>query len=572
MTSELPAATGETLSPTRHTFRLLDVPPSYYRVKAGWQADQATGLLGLTIIPPSEFGAPLTQSPPETLPLEVATVIEQSVSMLRDHFHISQNFPGDEDDPLLDVETECQRVREFGEVCARADTLITNRRDGEKLMYKVMAFHMRMRYGIELVAVNTHSEETLKSGNVMERLFDFLSSGELNVTMREALENMPSTLMWIISQEEYFLERGAKVPDKLQLTGTAMIHLAMALESAPEFYRGADHILRADYARALVFARDAHMRLIAPSLAGHTNAKLAEITGIESYGNRFYALAHHTPMLGFAKDIIGTCLQENASVQGAEWQDPEHTVMYESSAKGWWGIVENFVSKLDVQERIGSVASRLFDKSNVAEEGKRNRFRLANATVYADVLDNLVREHPHDPEIQTLLRDLDRFISQTPDHAGMRLVVGSNAWQTAYRTISSDVTNAGVNFAVTYTDGRTEPACYLPLSEVETLLTGGEISKHVDPPIQKLLEEIVRGIPPTLSISKKISLLLERWHEYFAKDGSHPFAAVFWRGSTTYASGQQAPTELQLSPYSIAPWNWHARGSYKDLDPNATAT
>ncbi|MFO0703522.1 MAG: hypothetical protein U0525_02240 [Patescibacteria group bacterium] len=323
-----------------------------------------------------------------------------------------------------------------------------------------------------------------------------------------------------------------------QLVFTASLHDVATLEQPPNDYKLEDHETRSLMSRTLVLARDTHFSFLYPNIATLAQKTMHEVTGFNSYGCEFYALSHFQQ---FSKDI------RDLNGDG---------VALESSFKGWWGIVENFFSDQNISKSVEDLAKKYNMKT------PQYRFRLPEAMVRANILDELMSHHGRDESVIDLTNKLQEKIRSTKDLTRSRLVFDALSWKKA-----EDKLDIGDELVFVVKRNGTKVFTSFNIGEVQNLLNN-EL-----PDSSRLTEFLhAEGIEGKFS---SIPELMATWQNSHSQE-DEAFVSIFKNTKTKFEDDDQTqlPFEIQLTPFEevdlkglhtkIAANNWRARGSYKE--------
>jgi hypothetical protein len=482
------------------------------------------------------------------------------------------------------TQTEFEQYQKFADSAVRAEMLITGGQSDWMLANHAIVYFLSNDLPSlkDQISVDSNSPEdrVLQGMAAIEASMGDVphpsSTPVYELIIRSNPVTGPIFLLYCIAKETMIGHKIASPGEdkELQYAQVFISKAVSALGSAEkpnDRYAPESHQVRAWQSRALVLLRDAHFNFLNPSLSQMANRAIGDITKIPDAGNRLYAGAHYPLCDEFCAELV-TAAAAPQNVTDTQWRDSEDIGMVESSAKGWWGVVENFIADPKIVSSIQSLAEK-YGLSHASITPDQYRLRMANVMIYADHFDNLLRLHPDDTEVQNLVSRFTKYAANVPDYSRMRFVVGNRKWQEALAVYQKKPENTFILFALTMDDGHTD-AWKVPLSDLARY-----ISEEVDVPddmrevVNKIKESMAQAGITYDATGGDIRPIMAAWHKANSVDPEmHPFCSVFYQGNASW--NQNVALEVQLAPHSythpqtgeiieISRPNWTARGPYK---------
>lgn len=323
---------------------------------------------------------------------------------------------------------EVQRLGFFIDTCLRAGILALAGEDEHKVADLATRLYLTRRHPgvVDLDKEDLNTQALIKSASsIIDSMSRERVEGTGLTTIERELANNPwagCIAMMCLMAEECTMMHGS-VDLKERIPHSALVTKAIRdfarAEGPPSEYMSGNHPTRGVYSSLLVLMRDSHMRYAEPTLARHMASQIGQFTHIQDYGHLFY----------FSKQYL-LCEEPTARAMMGVISSPEKDMpttydeardvgVYESNAKGWWGIVESFLSQAENQHAIEELANKYGIPYSSPEYPPRYPYRFSNALVYADQLDTLIEQHSNETDVQGLLQRLTEYTRSVPDYARM---------------------------------------------------------------------------------------------------------------------------------------------------------
>lgn len=566
----------QTLSPEKFPPRpvpLLHLPKPDNQVQISDVLDYRTGMKSIALGKPASFEIqPCVDDsalPPKALRLQAE--LQASLKLwVEQHLLTAEQF---------------EQCKQFADAAIRAEMLITAGQMDWVLSNNAITYFLAKNFPSLKdrikVGIDTPGGRILKGMDAVEE-----SMGEtLNASSTPIHELVirrnpvigPMFLLYCIAKETMIGSQIASPGqnEDLQHEQVFVSKVISALGSAEkpnDRYAPESHQVRSWQSRALVLLRDIHLNFLSPSLSQMANRAIGDITKIPDAGNRLYAGAHYPLYDDFCAELV-TAAAAPQNVTDTQWRDSEDIGMFESSAKGWWGVVENFISDPAVVSSVQSLVEKYGITHTSPVYPPQYRFRIANAMVYASQLDDLLRVHADDTEVQSLISRFAQYAATVPDFSRMRVVVGNKKWHEALAVYQKKPDNTFVLFALTTDDGHTN-AWKIPLSDLAKYISGGlDVPDDMQEVVEKIKESMARAGITYDAASGDIRSIMAAWHKAHSEvPETHPFCSVFHQGKASW--NKEVALEVQLTPHSytnpqtgeiipISEPNWAARGPHK---------
>jgi len=482
------------------------------------------------------------------------------------------------------TQTEFEQYQKFADSAVRAEMLITGGQSDWMLANHAIVYFLSNDLpslkGQITVDSNPPEDRVLQGMAAIEASMEDAPNASSTPVYELIIRSNPVTgpifLLYCIAKETLIGHKIAspgedKELQYAQLFFSKAISALGSAEKPNDRYAPESHQVRAWQSRALILLRDAHFNFLNPSLSQMANRAIGDITKMPDAGNRLYAGSHYALYDDFCAELV-TAAAAPQNVTDTQWTDSEDIGMFESSAKGWWGVVDNFIADPEIVSLIQSLAEK-YGLSPASITPAQYRLRMANVMVYADHFDNLLRLHPDDTEVQSLVSRFTQYAASVPDYSRMRFFVGNKKWKEALAVYQKKPENTFILFALTMDDGHTD-AWRVPLSDLDKYLGDeAEVPEDIREVVEKIKQSMAQaGITYDVA-GGDMRPIMAAWHKANSGDAeTHPFCSVFFQGSASW--NEHVALEVQLTPHSytnpqtgeiieISGPNWAARGPYK---------